>query len=141
MNKDSVGGLLLVGVLLVSIVYRKFSASLLELLLHITRPVSTILLLGGVLGLYIKGYQYTSLGLGLLSIYLLKDMWKWTQARRLHLDIEADQARFDPSQSVDLRWAQKSVTHDSPNMLSASKSENMLVFPPSAEVLAQMSGE
>jgi hypothetical protein len=109
--------------------------------LKLSRPVSSILLLGGVLVLYVKGFQYTSLALGLLSIYLLKDMWKWSQARNIYLDNKADQARFDPSQSIDLQWAQKSVTHDSPSMLSSSKSENMLVFPPSADVLREMSGE
>ena len=141
MNKDSIGGLLLLSVLVISITYKKFTAELLEFLLKLSRPVSSILLLGGVLVLYVKGFQYTSLALGLLSIYLLKDMWKWSQARNIYLDNKADQARFDPSQSIDLQWAQKSVTHDSPSMLSSSKSENMLVFPPSADVLREMSGE
>ena len=135
MNKDSVGGLFIICVLVVSIIYKKFTERFLELLLKISRPGSTILLLGSVLVLFLKNYQYSSLALGLLSIYLLKDMWKWSQSRRIHLDVQLDQERFDPSQSVDLQWAQKSVSHDSPSMLSSAKTENMLVFPPSPETL------
>jgi hypothetical protein len=141
MNKDSVGGVLIIGVLVVSIVHRKFTEGILELLVHLSRPGSTILLLGGVVLLFTKGYGYSSLALALLSIYLLKDMWKWSQARRIFNDVQADQRRFDPSLSVDLQWAQKSATHDAPSMLTSSKSENMLVFPPSPETLAQLSGE
>lgn len=141
MNKDSVGGLLLIGILVVSLTYKKFTEGILELLEKVSRPVSTILLLGGVVFLFSKGYAYSSLALALLSLYLLKDMWKWSQARRIYNDVQADQRRFDPSLSVDLQWAGKTVTHDAPSMLTASKSENMLVFPPSAETLAQLSGE
>lgn len=141
MNKDSVGGVLIIGVLVVSIVHRKFAEGILELLVHLSRPGSIILLLGGVVLLFTKGYGYSSLALALLSIYLLKDMWKWSQARRIFNDVQADQRRFDPSLSVDLQWAQKSATHDAPSMLTSSKSENMLVFPPSHETLAQLSGE
>ena len=68
-------------------------------------------------------------------------MWKWSQARRIYNDVQADQRRFDPSLSVDLQWAQKSASHDAPELLTSSKSENMLVFPPSPETLAQLSGE
>jgi len=141
MNKDSVGGVLIICVLVVSIVHRKFTEGILELLVHLSRPGSTILLLGGVVLLFTKGYGYSSLALALLSIYLLKDMWKWSQARRIYNDVQADQRRFDPSLSVDLQWAQKSATHDAPELLTSSKSENMLVFPPSPETLAQLSGE
>jgi len=141
MNKDSVGGVLIIGVLVVSIVHRKFTEGILELLVHLSRPGSTILLLGGVVLLFTKGYGYSSLALALLSIYLLKDMWKWSQARRIYNDVQADQRRFDPSLSVDLQWAQKSATHDAPELLTSSKSENMLVFPPSPETLAKLSGE
>lgn len=141
MNKDSVGGVLLIGILVVSVSHKKFTEGILELLEKLTRPGSTILLLGSVVFLFSKGYAYTSLALALLTLYLLKDMWKWSQARRIYNDVQADQRRFDPSLSVDLQWAQKTTTHDAPSMLTSSKSENMLVFPPSAETLAQLSGE
>ena len=140
MNKDSFGGLFLVLVLLVSITQRKFCEWLLELLVKLTRPGSTILLLGGCLVLFMKGFYYTALALGLLSILLLKDMWVLTSARRLYNDIQKDQSRFISSNSIDLQWAEKSISHDSPSMLSSSKSENMLIFPPSNETLQEMCG-
>ena len=140
MNKDSFGGLFLVLVLLVSISQRKFCEWLLQLLVKLTKPGSTILLLGGCLVLFMKGYTYTGLALGLLSMFLLKDMWVLTSARRLYNDIQKDQSRFVASNSIDLQWAEKSITHDSPSMLSSSKSENMLIFPPSTETLQEMCG-
>jgi hypothetical protein len=140
MDKDSLGGLILLLVLLVSISQRKFTEGLLELLIKLTRPGSTILLLGGCLVLFMKGYHYTALALGLLSILLLKDMWVLTSARRLYNDVQKDQSRFVASNSIDLQWAQKSVSHDSPSMLSSSKSETMLIFPPSTETLQEMCG-
>jgi hypothetical protein len=76
-----------------------------------------------------KGYYYTALALGLLSMFLLKDMWVLTSARRLYNDIQKDQSRFLASNSIDLQFAQKSVTHDSPSMFSSSKSETMLIYP------------
>jgi hypothetical protein len=141
MNKDSVGGVLLIGILLVSLSHKKFTEGILELLEKVSRPVSTILLLGGVVFLFSKGYMYTSLALALLSLYLLKDMWKWSQARRIYNDVQADQRRFDPSLSVDIQWGEKTVSHDAPSMLNPPKFEKMLVFPPSAETLAKLSGE
>jgi len=140
MNKDSVGGLFLVLVLLVSITQRKFTKWLLELLVKLTKPGSTILLLGSCLVLFMKGYTYTALALGLLSILLLKDMWVLTSARRLYNDVQKDQSRFVASNSIDLQFAQKSISHDSPSMLSPSKSETMLIFPPSSETLEEMCG-
>ena len=140
MNKDSFGGLFLVLVLLVSVTQRKFCEWLLELLVKLTRPGSTILLLGGCLVLFMKGFYYTALALGLLSILLLKDMWVLTSARRLYNDIQKDQSRFISSNSIDLQWAEKSISHDSPSMLSPSKSETMLIFPPSTETLQEMCG-
>jgi hypothetical protein len=87
-----------------------------------------------------KGYYYTALALGLLSMFLLKDMWVLTSARRLYNDIQKDQSRFVASNSIDLQWAQKSVSHDSPSMLTSVKNETMLIFPPSFETLQQMCG-
>jgi len=140
MNKDSLGGIILVLVLLLSISQRKFCEWLLEVLVKLTRPGSTILLLGGCLVLFMKGFYYSALALGLLSILLLKDIWVLTSARRLYNDVQKDQSRFVASNSIDLQFAQKSITHDSPSMLSPSKSETMLIFPPSSETLREMCG-
>ena len=56
-------------------------------------------------------------------------------------DVQKDQARFDPSKSVDLQWANGSVTHDSPNMLHKDADTTpLLIFPPSTETLETMCG-
>ena len=144
MNNDSPYALLVLVLLLVVILARGFSAGLLELLTTLTRPGSTILLLGLIAYLYSKGYVYTSLAVGLLSVYLLKDLWvSWpvSDARRLYLDLGLDAARFDPKNSVDLEFANGTLTHDSPNMLHKDSDVTpLLIYPPSDATLYSMSG-
>lgn len=132
-------------VVFVSVLSRQqFCAWLLELLLKLTRPGATVLLLGLVAYIYSRGLIYTSLALALVFVYLLKDIWtNWVRsdARRLHLDIGRDLARFDPSTSVDLQWANGDATHDKPKILGKDvTSSPLLLFPPSAEVLHQLNG-
>ena len=113
-------------------------------MVKLTRPGATILVLGSVLGLFMRQYFYTALALALVSVYLLKDVWRsWpdSDARRLYLEVGRDQIRFDPSHSIDLQMAEKSVTFAPPAMLSEAKSETMLVFPPSEETLREMNGD
>ncbi len=121
-----------------------FSGGLLELLLSLTRPGSTVLLLGAVVYAYSRGLEYTALAGAVVSVYLLKDVWTtWvsSDARRLHIDVGLDQERFNPNTSVDLQWANRAVTHDSPNMLHKDSDANpLLLFPPSSDTLRAMSG-
>lgn len=121
-----------------------FAGGLLELLLTLSRPGSTVLLLGLVVYLYSQGLVYTALVSAIVSVYLLKDLWtNWvvSDARRLHLDVGLDQARFNPNTSVDLQWAEGTAVHDSPNMLHKDRDASpLLLFPPSAETLRNMSG-
>lgn len=132
-------------VLLVGVIStRSFGGGLLELLLSLTRPGSTVILLSLVAYLYSRGLVYTALATGLVSIYLLKDLWKhWVESdqRRLHIDIGNDQGRFNPSTSVDLQWATGMTVHDSPNMLRKDSDVSpLLVYPPSQDTLRSMSG-
>jgi hypothetical protein len=61
--------------------------------------------------------------------------------RRLRRDEVSDEARFDPTTSIDLQFANKTVTHDSPNMLEKGKDNSpLLIFPPSKEVQKQLNG-
>jgi hypothetical protein len=116
---------------------------LLDASLWITRPVSTILVLGGVALLYHHEMKTAALVAGLLSVFLLKTIWTtWprSDARRLHQEVSMDNARFDPSTSIDLQFANGSVTHNLPHLLSKPFYPELLVFPPSAEVQAQMNG-
>ena len=57
-------------------------------------------------------------------------------------DIKRDHARFTPNESVDIAMAMKLVTHEAPRMMNPPKEPNvLLLFPPSAEELARLTGE
>jgi hypothetical protein len=143
MSPDSKYAIGLLGFLVLVISMKQFCALFLEVLLGLTREGATIVLLGMVAFAYSKKMLYTSLVLSLISVYLLKDIWVvWprSDARRLHLDIGRDQARFDPSTSVDLQWANGSASYDSPSMLERHGDAKMLVFPPSDQILHDMCG-
>ena len=144
MNNDTFYALGLLGLLVGIISAKRFAGGLLELLLSLTRPGSTVLLLGLVAGLYSQGLVYTSLAASIISIYLLKDVWKYWVAsdeRRLFVDVGLDQSRFNPSTSVDLQWANGSTVHDSPNMLHRDRDASpLLLYPPSETTLRSMSG-
>lgn len=144
MNNDSFYALGLLGLLVGVISAKRFAGGLLELLLTLTRPGSTILLLGVVAYLYSQGLVYTSLSAAVISIYLLKDVWThWVESdeRRLHIDVGLDQSRFNPNTSVDLQWATGSAVHDSPNMIHKDRDvSTLLLYPPTQETLRSMSG-
>lgn len=92
---------------------------------------------------YTRGLHYTFLILALLCVYLLRDVWStWlkSDARRLYLDRSADEARFDPASSIDIQFADGTATHDPPPSFYARDLSSLLVFPPSAETLAEMNG-
>lgn len=56
-------------------------------------------------------------------------------------DLVKDHSRFTPSESIDVAQAMRLVTHDPPKMLAPpAKQPPLLMFPPSAEDLARMSG-
>jgi len=139
--KDSTYALVLFLLFIGVVAFKQFSNGLLEILLILTRPVSTVLLLGVVTYLYTKDYLYTSLILALISVYLLKDLWvTWprSDARRLHLDVGRDQSRFEAANSIDIQWGSGLAKHDSPNMLESHSAPKMLVYPPSQATLKAM---
>ena len=139
---ESYASLLLAG-LLVIVTQRQISSILLEVLLKFTRPGATILLLSGMVLLYYKHLHYTFLVLGLVIVFLLKDMWtQWpnSDARRLYLEASRDQARFDPSSSIDIQMANKAVVHAPPSIYGKDWSPQLLVFPPSEETLRELNG-
>ena len=56
-------------------------------------------------------------------------------------DIEKDHSRFTSAESIDIAQAMKLVTHDPPQMLAPPQSmPPLLLYPPSAEDLARLSG-
>lgn len=138
---DSTYALLLLGVFALTTQYPK---PVFELMLKITRPVSTILFLSLVVYCFYKKYTYTALVLILVSTYFLRDLWVFypnSDARRLHLEVGRDQARFHPSSSIDIQFADGTVKHDTPMMLRKDKDVSpLLVFPPTEQQLRDISG-
>lgn len=68
----------------------------------------------------------------------------WTKDVKLDAiakDIVKDHSRFTPSESIDVAQAMKLVTHDPPKMLAPpAPGAPLLLYPPSAEDLARLSG-
>ena len=145
MNKKDLGGAIaMIGVFAVVLTMGNIFPQGLEALLFLGRPLSTALLLGGIVMLYCYKYHASALIAGLLSVYLLKTMWTtWPRSdeRRLFLEVGRDQARFDPANSIDLQFANGTVTHNLPHLLVQPSFPELLVFPPSAEVQQQMNGD
>ena len=143
MTPDESYSLLLLTFLLVVITQKQFSAKLLELLLKLTRPGATILLLALLGFTYIKHFHYTFLVLGLIVVFLLKDLWvAWprSDARRLYLEVGRDQDRFDHSSSIDLQMADGTIKHSAPSLYHKDWQPKLLLFPPSPETLHEMNG-
>jgi hypothetical protein len=62
--------------------------------------------------------------------------------QKINSDIAKVNARFTPSQSIDLSMAMKMTAHDPPYMLNPPEEvPPLLLFPPSAEDLEKLSGE
>lgn len=112
--------------------------------LYIGREVTTLTLLSLVAVAYYYGYIYTTLATALLVVYVLYQTWvvyRGSDKRRLNQDVSKDNARFDPSTSIDLQFANGTAVHDSPNMLAKdSKQTPLLVFPPTKEIQTQLNG-
>jgi hypothetical protein len=143
-KKDLTGALILIGVFATMYAASYQYPDGLEMLLFLGRPLSTGLVLGGVVLLYCYKYQATALVAALMSVYLLKTMWTtWprSDARRLHLEVGRDEARFNPSTSIDLQFANGTVVHNLPHLLVQPEFPEMLVFPPSSETQKEMNGE
>jgi hypothetical protein len=140
---DSTVALGVCGMLVVLICVKQFSFVFMEVLLKLPRPLITLILLLIPLSLYMKNLHYSALASIILIIYLLQDIWgayPMSDARRLFLESGRDQTRFDPEKSIDLQFANRTATHDSPNMLVTSSDAPMLIHPPSSEVLQEMCG-
>ena len=143
MSPDHLYATILIGVGVILSVVKQVSPKVMELLLMLTRPGATIVLLGGVVLLYVKHLRLSALIASILSVMILRGMWTtWPRSyqRSIFLDIGRDHARFDPAKSIDLQFANGSAKHDTPNPFLAPFKGPMLVFPPSAETLAEMSG-
>lgn len=64
-----------------------------------------------------------------------------TYADEVAQAVESDRRRFRPENSLDIGMAMGLITHDPPTMLNPpSQGPPLLLFPPSAETLASLSG-
>ena len=91
-----------------------------------------------------KSKQYLLLGLVIAVVaafaYLMTPPNPLRQ--KINSDIAKVNARFTPSQSIDLSMAMKMVSYDPPHMLNPPEEvPPLLLFPPSTEDLAKLSGE
>lgn len=82
---------------------------------------------------------------GLVAIIVLGFGWLIAPAdikmKVIQKDIQKDHSRFTPAESIDVAQAMKLVTHDPPQMLAPPESvPPLLLYPPSAEDLAHLSG-
>lgn len=143
MSNDSLFALGVLGFLLVVLVFKKFSVSILEVMM-VSQSGSTAVLLLVVLGLFYKNYFYTALALSVLSVFLLKDLrgkYVSSDARRLNGETARDLARFDANQSVDIQWGNGTAKHDAPDLqVKPLAVDKLLIFPPSEELLKTMCG-
>jgi len=91
-----------------------------------------------------KSKQYLLLGLVIAVVaafaYLMTPSNPLRQ--KINSDIAKVNARFNPTQSIDLSMAMKMTSHDPPFMLNPPEEvPPLLLFPPSTEDLAKLSGE
>jgi hypothetical protein len=91
-----------------------------------------------------KSKQYLLLGLVIAVVAAFAYLMTPTNPLRqkINSDIAKVNARFTPSESIDLSMAMKMTSHDPPFMLNPPEEvPPLLLFPPSAEDLAKLSGE
>ena len=81
--------------------------------------------------------------LGLLMIFLRSvTSGSGTFQGEVDKAVESDRRRFRPENSLDIGMAMGLITHDPPSMLNPpSQGPPLLLYPPSAETLASLSGQ
>jgi hypothetical protein len=78
-----------------------------------------------------------------VALYLFNEQKVYVSSsqQQMYLDTQADDARFLPSNSLDLQVANKTMVRASPEMLDPpTPPPDLLTYPPSAETLHDMSG-
>ena len=93
--------------------------------------------------MYSKNLIYTMLASVIVFVYLLKDLWvdyPQSNLRRLMLDINRDQSRFDPTYGIDLQFGNGTAKFDPPSLYHKDEMPILLVYPPTEDVLRDMNG-
>jgi hypothetical protein len=143
MKPDCVSALAILGVLVLVHVSSDFTANILELLLPARAGLTAVLLMA-VAYLFFREYVFSALALTVLSLFLLKNLWRvypYTDTHRLKGEVARDVARFDAENSIDLQFGNGTAKHDDPNMYVEPRTRQpMLLFPPSEQRLREMCG-
>ena len=85
-------------------------------------------------------------GLAIVLVVLLSVMTKQsygalTQQERVQVDLKNEKSRFLPENSLDVGMAMKLIAHGPPRLLNPATPEPpQLLYPPSEETLARLSG-
>lgn len=129
------------GLLATTLLWKPVRYPFLEFMDH---PIS--LVIAGIVIVYgaMHGFLLTSLVLLGVSVYLLREwtVYNTTSERKVYLDTVAADARFSPSQSIDLQFANRTAQFEAPNMLQPpiEQTEPLLAYPPSTQTLMELSG-
>ena len=89
-----------------------------------------------------KSYILVALVLAVIAAFAFLIMRPDRLKQKIASDVQKVNARFTPSESIDLSMAMKLTTHDTPQMLNPpAEVPQLLMFPPSSEDLMKLSGE
>ena len=104
-------------------------------------PVTPALFIVLALAIYLR-LDMTVLVLVSLYLYLYNNSYIQTlEDRRVIMEKEVDDARFDARTSIDIQFAQGTVTHAPPSILGWAKAASpLLLFPPSENTLRSLNG-
>ena len=104
-------------------------------------PVAPVLLILLALTVYLR-MDMTALVLVALYLYLYNNTHVQSlEDRRVAVEKDVDDGRFDGRTSIDIQFAEGTVTHAPPDILGWTKDTSpLLLFPPSTDTLKSMSG-
>ena len=104
-------------------------------------PVAPALLILLALTIYLR-MDLTALVLVAFYLYLYNNSHVQNlEDRRVAVEKTIDDARFDGRSSIDIQFAEGTVTHAPPDILGWTEDASpLLLFPPSSETLKSLSG-
>jgi len=89
-----------------------------------------------------KNMLLIALGVAIVGAFLYLAFPVDPKVAFIQADIAKDHSRFTPSESIDVAMAMKMVLHEPPQMLNpVGKQPVLLLYPPSEQDLAKLSGE
>jgi hypothetical protein len=89
-----------------------------------------------------KSYILLALVLAVIAAFAFLMVRPDRLKQKIASDVQKVNARFTPSESIDLSMAMKLTTHEAPQMLNPpAEVPQLLMFPPSDEDLMKLSGE